>query len=183
MNRWLAHLPPGSAPPFLRPWLLESGSLTARLQAHCGRFEVRLLRHSHGVCQPDQAGVIGLARAVRVREREVLLCCDGEPMVYAHTVAALACAADWPFFNRLGQRSLGTALFSDPLIARGRLQHARLHARHALARRAAAAAPACRDERLLHARRCLYRRHRGLLLVTELFLPTLARLARLAPRR
>jgi chorismate--pyruvate lyase len=172
VNRWLAHLPPGSAPPFLQPWLLEPGSLTARLQAHCRHFEVRLLRQSHGVCQPDQAGVIGLARAARVREREVLLCCDGEPVVYAHTVAALACAADWPFFNRLGQRSLGTALFSDPLIARGRLQHARLHARHAL--------PACRDERLLHARRCLYRRHRGLLLVTELFLPTLARLA---PRR
>jgi chorismate--pyruvate lyase len=180
VNRWLAHLPPGSAPPLLRPWLLEPGSLTARLQNHCERFEVRLLRQSHGVCQPDQAGVIGLARAARVREREVLLCCDGEPVVYAHTVAALACAADWPFFHRLGQRSLGTALFSDPLIARGRLQHARLHARHALTRRAAAAAPACRDERLLHARRCLYRRHRGLLLVTELFLPTLARLA---PRR
>jgi chorismate--pyruvate lyase len=180
VNRWLAHLPPGSAPPLLRPWLLEPGSLTARLQNHCERFEVRLLRQSHGVCQPDQAGVIGLARAARVREREVLLCCDGEPVVYAHTVAALACAADWPFFHRLGQRSLGTALFSDPLIARGRLHHARLHARHALTRRAAAAAPACRDERLLHARRCLYRRHRGLLLVTELFLPTLARLA---PRR
>lgn len=183
MNRWLAHLPPGSAPSFLRPWLLEPGSLTARLQAHSRHFEVRLLRQSHGVCRPDQARMIGLARAVRVREREVLLCCDGQPVVYAHTVTALSSAADWPFFHRLGQRSLGTALFSDPLIARGCLQHARLHARHALARRAAAAAPACSNERVLHARRCLYRRHRGLLLVTELFLPTLARLARLAPRR
>ena len=180
MNRWLAHLPLGSAPSFLRPWLLEPGSLTARLQAHSRHFEVRLLRQSHGVCRPDQARMIGLARAGRVREREVLLYCDGEPVVYAHTVTALSSAADWPFFHRLGQRSLGTALFSDPLIARGCLQHARLHARHALARRAAAAAPACRSERVLHARRCLYRRHRGLLLVTELFLPTLARLA---PRR
>lgn len=180
MNRWLAHLPPGSAQPWLRPWLREPGSLTARLQAHCTRFEVRLLRQAQGVCRPDQAGAIGLARPARVREREVLLCCDGEPVVYAHTVAALACAADWPFFHRLGRRSLGTALFSDPLIARGCLQHARLHARHTLARRAAAVAPSCRDERVLHARRCLYRRHRGLLLVTELFLPTLARLA---PRR
>jgi chorismate--pyruvate lyase len=183
VNRWLAHLPPGSAPSCLRPWLLEPGSLTARLQAHSRHFEVRLLRQSHGVCRPDQARMIGLARAARVREREVLLCCDGQPVVYAHTVTALSSAADWPFFHRLGQRSLGTALFSDPLIARGCLQHARLHARHALARRAAAAAPACSNERVLHARRCLYRRHRGLLLVTELFLPTLARLARLAPRR
>ena len=124
---------------------------------------------------PD--GVAFPESAARVREREVLLCCDGEPVVYAHTVTALSSAADWPFFHRLGQRSLGTALFSDPLIARGCLQHARLHARHALARRAAAAAPACSNERVLHARRCLYRRHRGLLLVTELFLPTLARLA------
>jgi len=177
VNRWLTHLPPGSAPPLLRPWLLEAGSLTARLRAHSRHFEVRLLRQSHGVCQPDQAAAIGLSRAARVREREVLLCCDGEPVVYAHTVTALSGAADWPFFQRLGQRSLGTALFSDPLIARGCLQHARLHARHALARRAAAAAPACSNERVLHARRCLYRRHRGLLLVTELFLPTLARLA------
>lgn len=177
MNRWLPRPAPGSAPPALRPWLLAPGSLTARLKAHCREFEVRLLRQSHGPCIADQAGAIGAARRARVLEREVLLCCDGRPVVYAHTVLpAAACTADWPFFRRLGSRSLGTALFADPLIARGALQHARLDARHPLARRARAALPACHDQSLFHARRCLYRRRGGLLLVTELFLPALAQL-------
>lgn len=181
MNRWLAHLAAASAPPALRAWLAEPGSLTARLQAHCGRFEVRLLRQSHGMCLADQARPMGLARRARVLEREVLLCCDGWPVVYAHTAApASRCATDWPFLRRLGSRSLGTALFADPLIARGALQHARLKARHPLARRARAALPEYEGGAVLHARRCLYRRRHGLLLVTELFLPTLAQLA---PRR
>ncbi|MET0963540.1 MAG: chorismate lyase [Noviherbaspirillum sp.] len=179
MNRWLLHVPPVSASPALRAWLVSPGSLTARLRAHCSRLDVRLLRQSHALCLPDQARAIGLAHPGRVIEREVLLCCDGLPVVYAQTVVPAPCSAsDWPFFSALGSRSLGSALFRDPRIVRGALQHARLSPRHPLARRALALAPT--GGGVLHARRCLYRRRHGLLLVTELFLPAIAHLR---PRR
>lgn len=181
MNRWHGHVAAVHAAPALRDWLLAPGSLTARLRAHCGRFEVRLLRQAGAVCLSDQACAIGLARPVRVLEREVLLVCDGLPVVYAQTVVPAACSgADWPFFNALGSRSLGLALFHDPRITRGALQHARLSAHHPLAQRMRAALPSGDLAATLHARRCLYRRRRGLLLVTELFLPAIAQLM---PRR
>ena len=181
MNRWLQHVAAVGASPALRGWLVSPGSLTARLRAHCSRFDVRLLRQSHAVCLPDQARAIGFARPGRVIEREVLLCCDGLPVVYAQTVVPAPCSAsDWPFFSALGSRSLGSALFRDPRIVRGALQHARLTPRHPLAQRTLALAPAQAGCAVLHARRCLYRRRHGLLLVTELFLPAIAHLR---PRR
>lgn len=181
MNRWLLHLAAVHAAPAVRDWLLAPGSLTARLRAHCVRFEVRVLRQASAVCLADQASQIGLARPARVQEREVLLVCDGLPVVYAQTVLpAGRGGADWPFFDALGSRSLGSALFGDPSIMRGALQHARLSARHPLAQRALAALPSREPGAMLHARRRLYRRRRGLLLVTELFLPAIAQLM---PRR
>jgi chorismate--pyruvate lyase len=69
-------------------------------------------------------------------------------------------------------------LFGDPIVARGALEYARLHAGRPLARRASAALDASLQAPLL-ARRCLYRRRGGLLLVTELFLPQIATLAAL----
>ena len=181
MNRWLGHVAPVHAAPALRDWLLAPGSLTARLRAHCLRFDVRVLRQASALCVSDQAAAVGLARPLRVQEREVLLLCDGLPVVYAQTVLpAGRSSADWPFFHALGSRSLGSALFCDPAIVRGALQHARLSARHPLARRALAALPSADPGATLHARRCLYRRRRGLLLVTELFLPAIAQLM---PRR
>lgn len=190
MNRWLRHVAAAHAAPALREWLVSPGSLTRRLRAHCERFDVRLLRQGAAACLPDQASAIGLAGTGRVLEREVLLVCDGIPVVYAQTVVPAGCIrADWPFFNALGSRSLGSALFHDPRIERGALQHARLSGRHPLLRRALAALPPPAPGDLhephgpaamLHARRCLYRRRRGLLLVTELFLPAIAQMM---PRR
>jgi chorismate--pyruvate lyase len=181
VNRWLSHLAAVHAAPALRDWLRAPGSLTGRLREHCLGFNVRLLRQGAAVCLADQAAALQLARPTRVIEREVLLVCDGLPVVYAQTVLpAGRSRADWPFFKALGSRSLGSALFGDPAIARGALQHARLSARHPLAQRALAALPAGERAAMLHARRCLYRRRRGLLLVTELFLPAIAQLM---PRR
>jgi len=167
---WHRHLNALSAPAPLRRWLGADGSLTARLIAHSAAFRVQRLHQRSALCLPDEACAIGLARPGRVWEREVLLRCDGAPVVFAHTVVPLsATASDWPLFNALGERSLGSTLFYDPLVTRGALEFARLRAGHPLLERARAAlgqavAP-------LYARRCLYRRRRGSLLVTEVFLP------------
>ncbi len=177
--KWHAHVNALAAPAALRPWLTEGGSLTARLVAHSEAFRVQRLHQRSALCLPDEAGRIGMGRPGRVLEREVLLRCDGEAVVFAHTVVPLsATAADWPLFNALGERSLGSTLFYDPLVLRGALEFARIRAGHPLMERARAALGGTAAS-VLYARRCLYRRHRGTLLVTELFLP---RVLELAPR-
>lgn len=171
--RWVRHINGVNAPGRMRGWLTDTMSLTMKLMQHSSRFQVRKLRQQCGFCLADEWAEIGLRRRVHVQEREVLLVCDDRPVVYAHTVVPLdATALDWPFFGRLGERSLGTTLFGDPRVRRGELQYARLRAQHPLARRALTAVDdKAAVEYPLFARRCLYRRRNGSLLVTELFLP------------
>ena len=168
----------------MHDWLTTPGSLTARLVAHSRQFRVQKVRQAGAVCLADEAQAIGLARPRRVWEREVLLRCDGRPAVYGHTVVPLnATAHDWPLFSALGERSLGSTLFYDPLVQRGRLEFARIRPGHPLLARVRAALGPEADHALAdpdatyYARRCIYRRRQGLLLVTEVFLPTVLDLA------
>jgi chorismate--pyruvate lyase len=176
--RWFAHVNGVGAAPAMRGWLTSAGSLTQKLRAHSTRFAVDCLHQRTAICLADEAGAIGLHRPGRVWEREVLLKCDERAVVFAHTVVPMsATASDWPLFSALGNRSLGTTLFGDPLVRRGELEFARLGGSHPLMRRARLAldlSPA--DAGRLWARRCLYRRRAGLLLVTEVFLPAVLEL-------
>lgn len=163
----------------MRDWLTTPGSLTARLVAHSRQFRVQKLRQAGNVCLADEAGTIGLARPTRVWEREVLLRCDGRAVVYGHTVVPMSASAhDWPLFSALGERSLGTTLFHDPRVTRGRLEFARLRPGHPLIERVRSALGHDLPPYTTYfARRCLYRRRRGVLLVTEVFLPAVLGLA------
>jgi chorismate--pyruvate lyase len=174
---WHSHVNALNPPPGMRAWLTAGGSLTARLTAHSRVFRVQRLHQRTAKCLFDEARAVGMQRPGRVWEREVLLRCDGVPVVFAHTVVPMsATAADWPLFNALGERSLGSTLFYDPLVKRGELEFARIRAGHPLMQRARAALGVGEDT-ILYARRCLYRRHRGTLLVTEVFLPAVLALA------
>lgn len=174
---WQPHARAVRAPKRMHDWLVTPGSLTARLVASSETFRVRRLHQCAAPCLADEAAAIGLARAQRVWEREVLLECDGTPVVFGHTVVPMDCdASDWPLFSALGERSLGTTLFYDPLVRRGQLEFARLSAEHPLVRRAHAALglqgqATNSNNNIYYARRCVYRRRQGLLLVTEVFLP------------
>jgi chorismate--pyruvate lyase len=176
--RWLPHANGVRAASHMRDWLATPGSLTARLVAHSRSFRVQRLHQAGAVCLSDEARAIGLHRPGRVLEREVILRCDGEPVVFAHTVVtASSTATDWPLFSALGERSLGTTLFYDPLVKRGQLEFARIRAGHPLLQRANAALGGALDDNVYYARRCVYRRHQGVLLVTEVFLPAVLKLA------
>jgi chorismate--pyruvate lyase len=169
---WHRHVNAVAPAPGMRAWLTASGSLTARLTAHSSAFRVQRLHQRVALCLADEAQAIGMGRPGRVWEREVLLRCDDQPVVFAHTVVPMsASASDWPLFGTLGERSLGSTLFYDPLVRRGELEFARLRAGHPLAQRARAAVGDTHPDSIYYARRCLYRRHQGTLLVTEVFLP------------
>ena len=176
--RWLVRARATGAPADMQTWLNSAGSLTARLIAHSATFRVQRLHQRGALCLADEAAALGLARPGRVWEREVLLRCDGKPVVFAHTVVpSTSTASDWPLFSALGEKSLGSTLFYDPRVVRGSLEFARIRAGHPLMQRARAAlggdlGPAA----VYYARRCLYRRRQGLLLVTEVFLPAVLQL-------
>ena len=166
----------------MRDWLTDRASLTYKLMAHCQQFRVQRLRQQRAMCLADEWQEIALPRRLQVQERDVLLRCDGRPMVLGHTVVALgATTTEWPFFSTLGERSLGTTLFGDPLVARGQMQFARLYGSHPLVRRMCAAVGVDRFDFPLWARRSAFRRKTGVMLVTEVFFPEIDELRRARP--
>ena len=172
--RWVEHANGVNPSPEMRGWLTDRVSLTVKLIARSTRFRVHCLTQRPGLCLTDELAAVQLQRRARVQEREVLLECDNVPVVFAHTIVPLnATASDWPFFSALGERSLGTTLFGDPQVVRGALHFARLRSEHPLARRACQALGVDQLDGPLYARRCLFRRKNGLLLVTEVFLPAI----------
>lgn len=177
LAHWSRHVNAVNPSAPLRSWLTEPGSLTARLIAHSRHFRVRRIRQAGGLILPDEQQVLQLPRRVVVQQRNVVLECDGVPVVFAHTCVPLsATASDWPLFGSLGERSLGSTLFGDPLVRRGALQFARLSHRHPLIRRLEKTLGP-QTEQTFFARRCVYRRRHGVLLVSEIFLPAIVALA------
>lgn len=151
-------------------WLRERHSLTLRLRRHCTSFTVRCLCQRLEVLQHDEATRLSLRSGSVAWVREVLLCTDAEPAVFAHTAMARHPRHAFDLrFARLGERSLGSLLFADPCIRRGPLEFARLDSRHPLYRRAQACLG--RLPARLWARRSLFSQGRKTVLVTELFLP------------
>ncbi|MGT2506304.1 chorismate--pyruvate lyase family protein [Cupriavidus basilensis] len=175
---WHSHLPDDLAiGANLRRWVIGDGSLTARLVAASSRFRVRCLAQRMELALADEWQALGLPARHRALAREVLLVCDGVPAIFAHTVVKPDHARrDWPFLRGLGERPLGGALFVDPRVLREPFSFARLLPHHPLRRRLEQAVPAMRElppSSMLPARRSVFRRGGGVMLVTEVFLPDL----------
>ena len=113
-EQWRQALPLVGVPRLLRPWLREPGSLTARCLRHCRDFRVRLLRQESAVPLVE----MGMEGRRCLPLREVLLECDGRPVVFAHSVlSAPHSGALGRWFAGLGCRSLGSLLFTGLSLA------------------------------------------------------------------
>ena len=168
-SQWRSKLGPGAPETRLASWLGEPDSLTARCRRACMEFRIRLLRS--GLMQPiaDESTRQQLAHV-----REVLLECDGVPVIFAHSVLSTVTNGRLTrWLAGLGSRSLGSLLFSFPGFKRGQLEFLRLDARHPLYR---LAAPWATGAPQLWARRSEHRLGRQVLCVTEVFLPAINRL-------
>ncbi len=164
-----------SAEKNLRPWLNDHGSLTLRIQQRCDHFSVRKVRDGLSRIALDESPLLGLAPQQLAWSREVFLCADARPVVFAHS----ACAAKdlrgaWQAVRNLGNKPLGALLFSHPKIVRQPLHYKALNAQHPLFRRAAVVLSEPPDR--LWARRSLFYLHDAPLLVTEVFLPKILNL-------
>lgn len=155
----------------LRRWLIDSGSLTARLERHAGPIKVRVLFQGLRRANRDERFLFAAAPA-RVMVREVLLLRGTTPLVFAHTVFAReAMRGAWRRIAGLGNRPLGAALFADPRIARYPLRQKKLPRPHPLHQ--AAAARLKKMPPSLWARRSIFAAGKSPILVSEVFLPAM----------
>jgi len=148
-----------------RRWLLDEGSLTARLQTACGnRLRVRVLSQGWQRPRPSERRALGLGAQDLTLVREVLLECAGEPWVFARSVMPEATLRGrLRHLRKFGARSLGALLFSSRGLKRDPFEVAQVSNRHALL-----PVPPV-DE--TWGRRSVFHVHGRPLLVAEFFLP------------
>lgn len=171
----------------VRRWLTAGGSLSARLQAVCASFTVQRLRQGPGGLRADEAAALKRPGG-RVHAREVVLRCDGEPIVYARSVVdARHVRGPWRALQGLGTRPLAQLLFQDRAIARSALEYQRLRPAGAWHRQVARRWQEATGQPLpagaWWARRSRFRKGGATLLLLEVFSPALERRRTVSRRR
>lgn len=101
--------------PYLKNWLLDTGSLTERVQSLCRHFELVVLGQGQQDLHAAEQDWLGPNQG-NVDVREVLLCADGVPWVFARSVIPHA-LVDGELAD-LGREPLGKRLFNDSRFTR-----------------------------------------------------------------
>ncbi|WP_394204234.1 chorismate--pyruvate lyase family protein [Shewanella waksmanii] len=148
-----------------RDWLLSTGSLTQKLRAQCQHFEVKILGEGNinplagELSQPQQTWV-----------REVLLCLDGVPWVFARTlIPTQLISQSQSDFVGLGTRPLGELLFTSDQFTPGLIEACHFTPCDKLA---ALVKQLDQDQaQPLWGRRRYFKHHDKQLIVSEIFLP------------
>jgi chorismate--pyruvate lyase len=151
----------------LQDWLTDSGSLTARLVAvSAGNFKVKLVRQIIGLPSMNERLVLGMRRPAVALIREVILCGNNEPWVFARSILPLASLTGrLRHLRKQGTRPLGAYLFSQPRLTRSAIAVARISRDHAYAPSDLV------NNHILWGRRSVFYLQEKPLLVSEVFLP------------
>lgn len=99
----------------LRSWLLNTGSLTERLQSHCDDFCVKVLAQDQQLATDEEYRQLAVKPQLQSQSdwqvREVILFGDHQPWVFARSIIPQAlCEKD---FADLGNKPLGQLIFND----------------------------------------------------------------------
>ncbi|QDF65439.1 chorismate lyase [Shewanella sp. SNU WT4] len=154
--QWFSPDKPNKLPEgLMAQWLVDKGSLTARLKNCCQQFDVKLIAATQ---TPSSLWI-----------REVLLCLDGIPWIFAHTEIPDA-LMHHPLSQlaTLGNRPLGEQLFAGNFTA-GAIEIASFNGQKALAR--LPMAMVATGEEPLWGRRRYFHLGDQSLVVSEIFLP------------
>ncbi|MDN3637946.1 chorismate lyase [Simiduia curdlanivorans] len=153
----------------LAPWILDQGSLTARLQAHCqGQFDVQLLNQGWGQARPSELLVLKCPSRQKMLVREVILKGRGENWVFARSlVPYTSLTGRLKALKYLDNKPLGALLFQDPSMRRDPLEAAAICAEHQYLH-PDLKLPVAVD---LWGRRSVFYIDKNPLLVSEVFLP------------
>ena len=155
-----------------RKWLIDTGSLTARLQSRYSYFAVKPVTVKHAKPIADEAALLYLPAHKTALIREVLLVGDNQPVVFAHSVLPrTSLRGAWNGLGRLGNKPLGATLFANPKVKRTPLEYKKLPRQHPISMRVAEHMQA--SPKALWARRSVFSLNCARILVTEVFLPQL----------
>ena len=153
----------------LKDWLLDEGSLTARLKSRCENFKVKVVGEQQQRCSAAEAcNLIKVGEPILVRE--VILYCDGVPQVFARSLLPLASLTGKErVLGNLGEQPLGQVLFNNPSLQRLRLEFSSFSAETGVAILATKLTEKPKKE--LWGRRSIFMLDNKPLMVAEVFLP------------
>ena len=155
-----------------RKWLIDSGSLTARLKARYTDFAVRPVAVKYAKAINDEAALLHLPAYKTALIREVLLVGNNQPVVFAHSVLPRASLRGaWNGLGRLGNKPLGATLFANPKVRRTPLKYKKLPCHHPISMQVAEHMHT--SPKALWARRSIFSLNCARILVTEVFLEQL----------
>jgi chorismate--pyruvate lyase len=153
-------------PAAVRPWLLDDGSLTARLiNLNEGKFSVERLSHAWITPLPSERRLLDIAQRQRALVREVVLRLGTHDVVFARSVfPCSSLTGSLLHLRRLHNKSLGAYLFSQSGMQRSPFEICLLDGHHGYL-------PAgLRQEQPAWARRSRFELNAKSLLVSEVFL-------------
>lgn len=154
----------------LRPWLMDSGSLTLRLQQNVADFSVKKVSLLYAKPLPGEANLLALKPNQHALIREVLLMGNHQPVVFAHSVLPrTALRGSWNKLGRLGNKPLGAVLFANAKVKRTPLEYKKLSCQHPISMRVTGHLGIKPQQ--LWARRSVFSLGSAKILVTEVFLP------------
>lgn len=138
------------------------------MKALCGAdFSVRVISQKWQKIGAGEASAMALNNAHSALVRQVLLCCDERPLVYAITIIpATTIRGRLRRYANIGNRPLGEMLFSERTMRREEVQVARLPKSHE-------AYQYTESDEEMWGRRSVFRVSKKPLLVAEYFLPEL----------
>ena len=112
----------------IREWLLDAGSMTKRLRRASSELKVKVVHQQWQRPTLSEAQFMGISPNSRVLARQVLLCCDGEPWVFGHSVLPKESISGYlrKFQALLDMRPLGELLFREPSLRRSGFQVSQL---------------------------------------------------------
>ena len=155
-----------------QPWLIHTGSLTARLQQRYSQFKVKPISVRYAKAFTDEAALLHLPAYKTALIREVLLIGNSQPVVFAHSVLPrTSLRGAWNGLGRLGNKPLGALLFANPKVKRTPLEYKKLPRHHPISMRVAENLQ--NSPKALWARRSIFSLNCAKILVTEVFLPKL----------
>lgn len=155
-----------------RKWLIDNGSLTARLRLRYKDFTVRpvLLKNTKSLV--DEYALLGLKANQHALIREVILMGNNQPVVFAHSVLPrTSLQGAWNGLGRLGNKPLGATLFANPKVKRTTLEYKKLSTYSSISIRVAEHMQT--SPKQLWARRSIFILNCAKILVTEVFLEQL----------
>ncbi len=157
-----------------RNWLMEPGSLTARLQQKYADFYVKPVCIRNQKPVSEEVAAMHIPPQCQVQIREVLLYGSGRPVIFAHSVLPRkSLRGEWHMLGQLGNKPLGAVLFANAQVKRTPLSYKKLSSHHVLYQKAARYLKA--KPQYLWARRSIFSLNGAGIMVVEVFLPDLLR--------